>query len=458
MTSATLPGETGEGEAMAGDTVASNDELTRLTTLENGLRIVTARMPHVETTSLGVWVGVGARHESLEQSGLSHLLEHMAFKGTDTRSAKDIAEQIEQAGGEINAATSLEQTAYYARVLKGDEAQALEILADILQNSTFEARELEREREVILQEIAATQDSPEEIAYDLVQEAAFPGQALGRPILGSPLSVKAASADDLRVFLAQHYRPQAMIVSAAGAVDHDELVRHAEAQFGALPKGDPDAAAGEAKARYVGGVRSSQRVFEQSHVLLGFEAPAYGQDDAFTAQVFSGLLGGGMSSRLFQEVREKRGLCYAIYSSAWGLKDSGMFQIHAATGPGSVSELVDVVSSELAEAGESGPTEREVERAKAQLKAGLLMSLESSGARAEQMARHLLCHGRMIGPGELVEKVEAVDVAKVRTFAQRLVRQPPSVVVVGSGRKSGAHASRASDALLSIGGRGAATS
>lgn len=424
----------------------------RITTLDNGIRITTARMPHVETTSLGVWIGVGARNEALAQSGVSHLLEHMAFKGTTSRSAKDIAEQIEQAGGEINAATSLEQTAYYARVLKGDEGQALSILADILQNSLFDRVELEREREVILQEIAATQDSPDEIAYDLSQEAAFPQQALGRPILGSPASVKAATADDLRQFLDYFYRPSEMIVSAAGAVDHDSFVRHARALFGALspvPRSTPDV---QTAARYSGGVRSSQKAFEQSHVLLGYEGPAYGRDDAFTAQVLSGLLGGGMSSRLFQEVREKRGLCYSIYSSAWGLKDSGMFQIHAATGSESVGELVEVVAGEIGEIADRGPSVREVERAKAQLKAGLLMSLESSGARAEQMARHLLCHGRLLTPAELVEKVEAVDIAAVKKLARIMVRGTPCVVVVGSGRKSGAQAARANEVLATLAG------
>ena len=426
---------------------------TALSTLPNGVRVVTHRMPHVETTSLGVWIGVGARHETDHQSGLSHLLEHMAFKGTTRRSAKDIAEEIEQVGGEINAATSLEQTAYFARVLRGDEGLALDILADILQNSTFDALELEREREVILQEIAATQDSPDEIAYDLAQEAAFPDQAIGRPILGTPASIKAATADDLRGFLAEHYRPSAMVVAAAGAVEHAEVVRHAVAQFGALREDPADGIRSEARARYVGGVRSSQKAFEQSHVLLGFEGPAYRDEDAFTAQVLSGLLGGGMSSRLFQEVREKRGLCYSIYSSAWGLKDSGMFQIHAATGAQSVGELVEVISSELQSVCEHGPTVREVERAKAQLKAGLLMSLESSGARAEQMARHILTYGRLLTTEDLIKQVDAVDAGRVQGLAKRVTGQAPCVVVVGAGRKSGGHASRARDVLAAGGGK-----
>ena len=421
---------------------------TTVSTLANGLKVVSHTMAHVETTSLGVWVGVGARHETAPQNGISHLLEHMAFKGTASRTAKQIAEEIEQVGGDINAATSLETTAYFARILKGDEGLALEILADIIQNSTFDEGELEREREVILQEIAATQDSPEEIAYDLIQEAAFPAQAVGRPILGTPDTVTAATPGDLKAFLADRYVPGRMVVSAAGAVDHEALVRHAEALFGGLSGSRIGGGHGiEEPAAYAGGARSSSRTFEQSHVVMGYEAPSYRADDALTAQVFSGLLGGGMSSRLFQEVREKRGLCYSIYSSAWGLKDSGMFQIHAATGPAMVAELIDVIGAELATIAQCGPTEREISRAKAQLKAGLLMGLESSGARAEQMARHLLLHGRLIASEELVAKVDAVDMAGVMAFATKLTAGVPCVAIVGAGKKSAAHAQRAEQAM-----------
>jgi predicted Zn-dependent peptidase len=421
---------------------------TTISQLANGIRVVTHAMSHVETSSLGVWVGVGARHEREVEGGISHLLEHMAFKGTARRSAMEIAEEIEQVGGEINAATSLETTAYYARVLKGDEGLALDILADILQNSTFDPAELEREREVILQEIAATQDSPDEIAYDLVQEAAFPGQPVGRPILGTPASVKAATPDDLRTFLRERYRPDAIVISAAGAVRHDDIERHAAALFGGLTSSDrTELQLLEEPARYVGGARSVAKSFEQSHVLLGFEGPSYKADDAFTAQVFSGLFGGGMSSRLFQEVREKRGLCYSIYSSAWGLKDSGMFQMHAATGPGMVTELIEVIGAELRAIADKGPTEREVARAKAQMKAGLFMSLESSGARAEQMARHLLVHGRLLPSDELVQRVDDVSVDSVRAFAASLAASVPAVAVVGAGRKSAAHARHAEQVM-----------
>lgn len=412
-----------------------------VTTLSNGLRVVSHRMGHLETVSLGVWVGVGARHEVAHEHGISHMLEHMAFKGTATRSARRIAEEIEEVGGELNAATSLETTAYYARVLKGDEAVALGLLADILRNSTYADAELEREREVILQEIAGIQDSPDEIAYDLLHEAAFPGQPVGRPIIGTRASVSGITGAHLKAFLASHYGAPATVIAAAGAIDHDSLVRHAEAQFGTL---NGSLNGGGESARFVGGARTSPKPFEQSHLLIGFEGPSYRLPDFYSTQVLSGLFGGGMSSRLFQEVRENRGLCYAIYSSAWGFSDAGMFAIHAATGPELMDELIDVVGHEVAKIGAEGPTEGEVIRAKAQLKAGLMMSLESSSARAEQMARQIMIFDRVLAAGELIERVEAVTAEGVRAAAEHLLtKSTPAVAVVGAGARSAELAHRA---------------
>mgnify|MGYP000970554852 CR=1 FL=1 len=414
---------------------------TEFTTLRNGIRVVTHHMPHVETVSLGVYVAAGARHETASENGISHLLEHMAFKGTKRRSAIAIAEEIEAVGGELNAATSLETTAYYARILKDDIGLALDIVADILNEPRFDDDELEREREVILQEIAGTRDSPEELAYELVQEAAFPSQSIGRPILGTVESVCTFTADDLRAFQKAHYTAGRMILSAAGNLSHAAVVRHAEALFGSINGGN------EARfepARYVGGTRASAKPFEQSHFVMGFAGPSYHRTaDYYTGQVFSGLFGGGMSSRLFQEVRERRGLCYAIYSSMWSLADSGMFSVHAATGHDSMSELIGVVQSELVRAAGEKPSEAELQRAKAQMKAGLLMGLESSGARAEQMARQLLLFGRLSDTPELVQKIDDVTAESARAFAQQLLEGAPSVAVVGSGPGGATHAERA---------------
>ena len=414
---------------------------TNISTLANGLRVVSHQMPHLETISLGVWVETGARHESESEHGISHLLEHMAFKGTRRRSARQIAEEIEQVGGELNAATSLEMTAYYARVLKGDEPIALDILADILQNSTYAESDLEREREVVLQEIAGIQDSPDEIAYDLVQDAAYPGQAVGRPIIGTRESVGLLTSADLSRFLRTRYLAQRIVISAAGAIDHGTLVRHAEALFGDLNGGVSQA---DSAARYVGGRRASKKLFEQSHLLLGFEAPSYRDQEFYAAQVFSGLFGGGMSSRLFQAARENRGLCYAIYSTAWGMADSGMLDIHAATGPEQMGELIDLIGAELFNLAASPPAAAEVARAKAQIKAGLLISLESSSARAEHMARQLMFFDRLIPSAELVQRIDDVTPERIRAVAERVARSaPPSVAVVGAGRRSAGYAVRA---------------
>jgi predicted Zn-dependent peptidase len=408
-----------------------------LSRLSNGMRVVSHHMPHLGTVALGVWVASGARHERDHEQGISHLLEHMAFKGTARRSAQDIAEEIEQVGGELNAATSLDATAYYARVLKDDIGIALDILADILQNPLYSAEELERERDVILQEIAATRDSPDDIAYDLVQDAAYTGQPLGRPILGTPESVTSFSSTELRDFLASRYRAGRMVLSAAGNVDHAALVRHAEALFGGLQSGEGSE---PVPARYVGGKRFSAKPFEQAHVIMGFEGLSWRRPEFYAAQVFSGLFGGGMSSRLFQEARERRALCYSIYSSTWGLADTGFFLVHAATGASTMGQLVQVVKTQFVRAASDRPDQREVDRAKSQLKTGLLMSLESSVARAEQMARQLLAFGRLLTAEELIERVEAVTPEGVRSTAEQLVRGSPlSFALVGVGDKGASY-------------------
>lgn len=417
---------------------------SEVTTLNNGLRIASHLMPGLETVSLGLWVETGARHEAPSEHGISHLLEHMAFKGTARRTAQQIAEEIESVGGDLNAATSLETTAYYARVLAGDEALALEIIADIVLNSSFAEDELEREREVILQEIAATRDSPEDISYDLMQEAAFPEQAIGRPILGTPESVAGFTRGDLKAFLARRYSPERMVISAAGAIDHGRLVGHVEALFGALSRGT---VGHDEAARYVGGARVAAERFEQAHLVLGFESPSYRDGHFYAAQVLAGLMGGGMSSRLFQEARERRGLCYAIYATSWGLKDTGVLAIHAATGSEMMAKLMDVVAGELKALAEDGPSAAELARAKAQIKAGLLMMLESSSARAEQMARHLTGHGRIIPTEELVARVADVSRESVFELAGRLLAGRPSLAIVGPGSRSREHARYAAKIL-----------
>jgi predicted Zn-dependent peptidase len=386
-------------------------------------------MDHLESSALGVWVGAGSRSERPEEHGLSHLLEHMAFKGTERRSAIDIAEEIEAVGGEVNAATSIETTSYYARVLKDDVPLAIDILSDILSNSVFDPNELVREQHVILQEIGAALDTPEDRVYDLFAEAAYPGQPIGRTILGTPETVKAAGSPMLEAYLHQHYRGPSMIIGAAGAINHDRLVAVAEEHFSGLGADD---APTPPLAKYHGGEAREARELMETQMMLGFEGVTYSSEDFHTAQVLASVLGGGMSSRLFQEVREKRGLCYSIYAFHWSFADTGIFGVHAATGPSDVKELMPVILGELERAAHD-IDERELQRARAQLRAGLLMTLESPAARAGQIARQLLFFGRPIPIEELVEKIEAISVEKIRNLATRIFTgSTPTLAAVGA--------------------------
>jgi predicted Zn-dependent peptidase len=403
-----------------------------MTTLPSGLRVVTCHMPQMETASLGVWVNSGARSESPDEHGLAHLLEHMAFKGTRTRSALQIAEEIEAVGGAVNAMTSFETTDYFARVLREHVPLALEILADILQNPVFAPEDMVREKKVILQEIASVQDAPDELVFELAQEAAFPDQPLGRSILGTADSVRALTRDDLAAYREAAYSAPRMVLGAAGAVDHDEIVIAAERLFTAFPSNEGRSLA---SARFVGGHRSLKRRFEQSHIVIGFEAPSFRDDAYFTSLIYSVLLGGGMSSRLFQEARERRGLCYDIHAFGWGFSDSGLFGVHAATVDAQVEELVQVIMTELRSVALEGPNAAELERAKAQLKASLLMSLESSEARAAQVARDTLVFGRQLTTKELIERIENVSAADVGALAAgfALVKKPVTASVGPAG-------------------------
>lgn len=389
---------------------------TELTTLPNGLRIVSERMPGLLSAAVGLWVTAGGRHERPDQNGIAHFLEHMAFKGTRRRSALQIAEEIEDVGGYINAYTSREMTAYYARVLEADVPLALDVIADIVLNPLFDAREIEVERHVILQEIGQALDTPDDIIFDWLQEAAYPDQAMGRTILGPAECVSAFQRKDLRAFVAEHYGPERMILSAAGSVDHDALVALAEKLFGHLKRRSP---AQPEPARWQGVERREVKDLEQVHFAVGFRGPAYRDRDMHTAQVYATAVGGGMSSRLFQKIREERGLCYSIYAQAGSYDDTGMITIYAGTSAEEIGDLCALTMDELKRAA-SDMTEAEVSRAKAQLKAGLLMGLESPSGRAERMARYLAIWGRVPDLREATAEIDAVGRAEVTGFAGRL--------------------------------------
>jgi len=387
-----------------------------LTTLSNGFRIVTDTMPGLQSATVGIWVGAGARHETAAQTGIAHFLEHMAFKGTARRSAREIAEAIEDVGGYINAYTSRETTAYYARVLAADVPLALDVIADIVLNPAFDPAEIETERHVILQEIGQALDTPDDIIFDWLQETAFPDQPMGRPILGPAENVAGFKAPDFRGFVQGHYTPARMILAAAGAVDHARLVDAAEALFGGLPA---RAAPAQLPARFAGGERRELRDLEQVHLAMAFPAPAWSDPDLYTAQIYATLMGGGMSSRLFQTLREEAGLCYSVFAQASAHEDAGILTLYAGTGAEDVAELAERTIAELRRA-PGDITRAEVDRARAQMRAGLLMGQESPSARAERLARHLAIWGRVPPIEEIVARIDAVGLAEARGFAEAL--------------------------------------
>ncbi|KQY20125.1 peptidase M16 [Rhizobium sp. Root482] len=388
------------------------------TRLQSGLTVVTENMPHLESVALGVWIKSGSRDETKNEHGIAHLLEHMAFKGTARRTARDIAEQIENVGGEVNAATSTETTSYYARILQDDVPLAVDILADILTESSFDEDELQREKHVILQEIGAADDTPDDVVFDKFAETAFADQPVGRPILGTPETVLSFTPDQIRAYLGRNYTTDRMFVVGAGALDHDRFVRQVEERFASLPQKPAESPIAEA-ARYIGGEVREDRDLMDAQVLLGFEGKAYHARDFYCSQILANILGGGMSSRLFQEVREHRGLCYSVYAFHWGFSDTGIFGVHAATGGENLPQLMPVIIEELRKSS-MNIEQQEIDRARAQIRAQLLMGQESPAARAGQIARQMMLYGRPIPNEELMERLSGITVERLTDLAGRL--------------------------------------
>jgi predicted Zn-dependent peptidase len=402
-----------------------NVEISRLS---NGLTIVTDPMSQLESAALGVWVNCGARNETRNVMGVSHMLEHMAFKGTETRSTRDIAVEIEAVGGFLNAYTSREQTAFHARVLRADVPLAIDILADILTRPTFEQAELERERQVVLQEIGQARDTPDDIIFDHLQATIYPNQPMGWPILGDDDTVAAFTRENLRTYMNANYLAGGMTLVASGAVNHAEIVRIAEEKFASLRAGDTPA---PSTALWVGGDTRLNDALEQAHMTFAFPGLPQTDPDIYAAQVYTTALGGGMSSRLFQEVREKRGLCYSIYAFAQAANDSGVIGVYTGTGEAEAGEIAPVVAGEMAGLAESA-SETEVARAKAQLKSSLLMGLERPSTRAEMIAGHIFSYGRVLPVEELTVRLDEVDAAAVRRFGARLMMsQRPAIAALG---------------------------
>ena len=399
----------------------------KITQLNNGIRLITDRIPSMESAAVGVWAKVGSRNETEAENGMSHFLEHMAFKGTTTRSAVQIAEEIESVGGHMNAYTSREVTAYHVRVLKESVPLALDILSDILQHSTFDATEFERERQVIHQEIGQSNDTPDDIIFDYFYETAYTKQPIGRSILGTPESLDSFQPKGLQGYMQKHYTPENLVVSVSGNIEHEEIAAQVEKLFGAM---QPSQSPSFPKATYQGGQFFKEKELEQVHLILGFEGQQYDPKKHYPCTVLSTLLGGGMSSRLFQEIREKRGLVYSIYSYPTYFRDSGLFSIYAGTGPKDVETLLPVMCEELKKATHS-LTETELNRAKIQIRSSLLMALESPATRADSWAFKLLMTDEIMLPQTTTELVEKVTLDDVMACAEDIFSSAPTLVQTG---------------------------
>ena len=397
-------------------------------TLKNGLRIITAERPQIETVSLGVWVNTGAAAESEADNGISHFIEHMVFKGTKKRNSLQISEDIENVGGATNAYTSRHFTCFYAKMLKDDLELATDVICDFITDPTFDAAEMSKEKEVVVQEIKQSADAPDDLVFDYFQEAAFPNQASGRTILGTPEHVRGFNKERMLNYMRTHYTADNMVAAAVGRVDHDKFVKMVEERMNTLPA---HADFAEDPQYYVGGGRVECKDIEQTHLVLGFKGASYMDEDYYNYSVLSTIFGGGMSSRLFKEIREKRGLVYTVYSFSNSHTQSGLFGIYAGTTNKELKELMPVICEEINKICREKVSEQELNRAKTQLKASMLMALESSSSTAEVLARQMLLFDRIIPIEEMVERIEKVSVDDVQNIARKIFSSNPTYTLVG---------------------------
>jgi len=405
--------------------------MIRRRTLPNGLTLITESMPDVRSVTLGVWLRQGSRHETPGLNGISHFLEHLVFKGTETRSARDIALAMESVGGQMDAFTSKEYTCFYTKVLDQHVPEAIDLLADIVQRPKFDPIELERERKVILEEIRMVEDSPDELIYDLFSDHFWPKHALGRPIQGTETTVGALGRGRLLRFFRNAYRPENMVIAAAGNLDAGDLAARIRRSFGGMSPGHrPGATTGPPKVRR-GLVRRSKRL-EQTHVLLGLPSYPKSIRHRYVLSVLNSLLGGTMSSRLFQKIREERGLAYSVYSGVNSFVDTGFLMVYAGTGPGSADEVVRLVLAELADLRDRGPSEAEVATAREHLKGSLMLSLESTSSRMSNLAQQEIYYGRQFRLEEMLRGIDRVTVAAVHRACRDLFTDPAvGLAVVG---------------------------
>jgi predicted Zn-dependent peptidase len=400
-----------------------------LTTLANGLRVASRPMRSVETVAVGLYAPTGSRYESADLNGVAHLFEHMVFKGAGGRSAREISELVEDVGGDLNASTDRELTAFYATLLAPDLPLGVRLLADLIRRPHFEARHLELEKKVVLQELAEARDTASDIVFDHLQEAAFPRQPIGRPVLGTEPTIRGMSVDDLHVWLTTHYGASELVLVAAGKLDHQQLVDLAGAAFGDMPSSSRTA---PEPGRFVGGRRfESRRSGDQAHIAVAMPAPAWGARDAYASQLFADVIGAGSSSRLFQQLREEQGLAYSVGAGAQNFDGCGLFWTYVAADRADAGLAHGEIERVLAET-VADLTQRDLERARAMAKAGMLMSLESCWGQASYLATRLLREGALVEPSEIVARLDAVTLDEVRQVGARMLDGPRAVAAVGA--------------------------
>jgi predicted Zn-dependent peptidase len=403
--------------------------LIRTTSLDNGLTVVTERMPDVRSVTAGFWVATGSRDEDMTLAGASHFLEHLLFKGTDTRSARDIAEAVDAVGGDINAFTTKEFTAFYVRLLADNLELGLDILSDIVWSPAFRPEEVEAERQVILEEILMRADEPGDLVHEVFCEALYPNHALGREVLGCEDTVAQISRDEISAFFGYHYRPGNMIMAAAGQLEHDEVVAAVEHRFAGEGGGHPPGRNPPISPAHTLNVVT--RPTEQAHLVLGVTAIDRNSDIRYAVSILNHVLGGGMSSRLFQEIREERGLAYSVYSYRSAFEDAGLLAVYAGTAPGRAHEVLELVHAELDKMQAGGITVSELEMAKGHLKGTMALSLEDSAARMSRIGRSQLVHGSVQTVDEIMRAIDAVTLADVAAVADDILSRPRVLAVVG---------------------------
>jgi len=395
--------------------------------LSNGLTVAVEPMAGVETAAVGLYANVGSRSEPTALTGLAHMVEHMVFKGAGSRDARRIAEDIEDVGGSLNAWTARDHTVFHARLLPADMALGVELIADLVRAPVFDATELEREKGVVLAELGEARDTPDDIIFDHLQAAAFPGQSFGRPVLGDETSIAAIDTAALNDWLTGQYRPDGLVLAAAGAIDTDALIRMAEARFGDMTPGAPPAVE---PALFVGGTSHDTRRFDQLHLAFAHPGLGHAHPDAYALNLFSSAVGGGMSSRLFQDLREARGLAYSIYSWAQPYIETGVFGVYLACARAEGAKALALARDVVARAAED-LSQAEIDRARAQGKAGILMGLESVQARCDHLARTIQIHGRIMPPAEIVAALDAVTVEQARSAGARSISGGQALASVG---------------------------